>query len=56
MERVESFKFLGIQITDKLKWSTHTDSVVKMVQQCLFNLRRLKKFGLSLKTLTNFYR
>jgi hypothetical protein len=53
---VENFKFLGVQITDKLKWSTHTDSVVKKAQQRLFNLRRLKKFGLSPKTLTNFYR
>jgi hypothetical protein len=41
---------------DKLKWYTHTDSVVKKAQQCLFNLRRLKKFGVSPKTLTNFYR
>ena len=56
MERVESFKFLGINITDKLKWSTHTDSVVKKAQQRLFNLRMLKKFGLSPKSLTNFYR
>ena len=53
---VESFKFLGVQITDKLKWSTHTDSVVKKVQQRLFNLRRLKNCGLSPRTLTNFYR
>jgi hypothetical protein len=29
---------------------------VKKVQQRLFNLRRLKKFGLSSKALTNFYR
>ena len=29
VEKVESFKFLGIHITDKLKWSTHTDSVAK---------------------------
>jgi hypothetical protein len=50
VEKVESFKFLGVHITDKLKWSTHTDSVVKKAQQCLFNLRRLKKFGLSPKT------
>ena len=56
MEKVESFKFLGVHITDKLKLSTHTDSVVKKVQQRLFNLRRLKKFGLSPKALTNFYR
>ena len=45
-ERVVSFKFLGVHITDKLNWSTHTDSVVKKAQQRLFNLRRLKKFGL----------
>ena len=53
---MESFKFLGVHITYKLKWSTHTDNVVKAAQQRLFNLRRLKKFGLSPKTLTNFYR
>ena len=56
VEKVESFNFLGIHMTDKLKWSTHTASVVKKAQQRLFNLRRLRKFGLSLKTLTNFYR
>ena len=38
---------VGVHITDKLKWSTHTDSVVKKAQECLFNLRRLKKFGLA---------
>ena len=27
VEKVESIKFLGVDITDKLKWSTHTDSV-----------------------------
>ena len=36
--------------------STHTDSLVKKAQQRLFNLRRLNKFVLSPKTLTNFYR
>uniref|UniRef100_A0A8K9XFW9 Reverse transcriptase domain-containing protein n=1 Tax=Oncorhynchus mykiss TaxID=8022 RepID=A0A8K9XFW9_ONCMY len=56
VERVASFKFLGVHITEKLNWSTHTDSIVKKAQQRLFNLRRLKKFGLSPKALTNFYR
>ena len=56
VEKVESFKFLSVHITDDLKWSTHTDSVVKKAQQRLFNPRRLKKFGLAPKTLTNFYR
>ena len=54
VEKVESFNFLDVHITDKLKWATHTDSGVKKAQQRLFNLRRLKKFGLSPKTLTNF--
>ena len=40
--------------SDKLKWSTHTDSVVKKVQQHFFNLRRLKKFGLSSKNPETF--
>ena len=52
VEKVESYKFLGVHITDKLKRSTHTDSVVEKTQQCLFNLRRLKKCGFSPKTLT----
>ena len=56
VEKVESLKFLGVHITDKLKWSTHTDSMVKKAQQRLFNCRRLKKMGLSPKALTNFYR
>ena len=56
VDKTEGFTFLGIHITDKLQWSTHTDSVVKKAQQSLFNLRRLKKFGLTPKTLTNFYR
>jgi hypothetical protein len=56
VEKVESLKFLSVHITDKLKWSTHTDSVVTKVEQRLFNLRRLKKCGSSPKTLTNFYR
>ena len=32
VEKVESFKFLGVHITGKLKWSTHTDSLAKKAQ------------------------
>jgi hypothetical protein len=54
VEKVESSKFLGVHITGKLEWSIHTDSVMKKVQHHLFNLSRLKKFGLSPKTLKLF--
>ena len=43
VEKVKIFKFLRVHIIDDLKWFTHTDSVMKKVQQRLFNLRRLKK-------------
>jgi hypothetical protein len=56
VEEVKSFKVLGVHITDKLKWSTHTVSVVHKTHQRLFNLRRLKKFDLGPGTLTNLYR
>jgi hypothetical protein len=51
VEGVVSFKLLSVHITDRLKWSTHTDCIVKKAQRRLFNLRRRKKFGLSPKTL-----
>ena len=51
VERVESFKFLDVHITKELTWSTHTHTVVKRPQQHLFPLRRLKIFGMGLKTL-----
>ena len=53
---VESFKFLGVQITNNLSWSLHADAIVKKAHQHLYFLRRLRKFGMSATTLTNFYR
>jgi hypothetical protein len=32
VEKVEHFKFLCVHITDKLKWSTHTDILAKKAQ------------------------
>jgi hypothetical protein len=56
VEKVESSKFPGVHITNILKWSTHTDSVMKKGQQHLFKLRRLKKFSRAPKTNRNLYR
>eukprot|EP00061_Rhincodon_typus_P011659 g36849.t1 len=53
---VESIKFLGVTITDNLSWTSNVDATVKAAQQCLFFLRRLRKFGMSIAILTNFYR
>jgi hypothetical protein len=41
VERFKSFKFLGVHITEDLKWSLQTNSMVKKAQQYFLNLRRL---------------
>ena len=55
LEQVESFKFLGVHITNKLIWSKHTDTVLKRARQNLFPLRRLKRFGMGPQILKRFY-
>jgi hypothetical protein len=46
VERVESFKFLGVHITNELLWSKHTKTVMKRARQNLLPLRRLKRLGM----------
>ena len=55
MEQVESFRFLGVHITNKLEWSKHTKTVVKRDRQSLFPLRKLKRFGMGPEILKRFY-
>ncbi len=55
VERVSSFKFLGVHITEDLTWSAYTDAVLKKAHQRLFFLRRLRKFGTSPRILRSFY-
>eukprot|EP00061_Rhincodon_typus_P006308 g26822.t1 len=56
VERVESIKFPEVMITDNLSWISHIVTTVKKAQQHVFFLRWLRKFGVSIRTLTNFYR
>ncbi|KAI3373891.1 hypothetical protein L3Q82_022460, partial [Scortum barcoo] len=43
VERVSSFKFLGIHISENLSWTANTSSLIKKAHQRLFFLRTLKK-------------
>ncbi|KAM7379021.1 hypothetical protein PAMP_017842 [Pampus punctatissimus] len=56
VERVSSFKFLGVHISEDLTWTLNTSTLVKKAHQRLFFLRRLKKINLSPQILVNFYR
>ncbi|KAL0148892.1 hypothetical protein M9458_055803, partial [Cirrhinus mrigala] len=52
---VDSFRFLGTNISLDLKWDIHIDSIVKKDQQRLHFLRQLKKFNLPQALMTQFY-
>ena len=54
-EQVESFKFLGVHITNKLEWSKHTKTVMKRARQSRFLLRKLKGFCMGPQILKRFY-
>lgn len=56
VETVKDFKFLGLVLSNDLKWEKNTEKIVKKAQQRLYFLRRLKKFGLKSDVLVNFYR
>ncbi len=43
---VELFRFLGITISQDLKWDNHIESMMKKAQHRLYFLRQLRKFNL----------
>eukprot|EP00061_Rhincodon_typus_P015012 g42449.t1 len=52
---LECVKLPGVTIADNLSWTSHVDATVKKTQH-LFFLSGFSKFGISTRTLTNFYR
>ncbi|KAK1784337.1 hypothetical protein P4O66_003513, partial [Electrophorus voltai] len=55
VERVDSFRYLGVHISQDLSWSRHTNSLAKNARQRLYHLRRLRDFRLPSKVLRNSY-
>ncbi|KAI4878733.1 hypothetical protein NFI96_009793 [Prochilodus magdalenae] len=56
VERVSSFKFLGVHLAEDLTWTTNTSHLVRKAQQRLHFLRRLRRVYLPQQLLCNFYR
>ncbi len=55
MERVSSFKYLCVNISEDLTWTAHIQTQVKKARQTLYHLRQLRKFRVSPAILKTFY-
>ncbi len=55
VERVSSFKYLGVNISEDLTWTTHIQTQVKRARQRLYHLRPLRKFRVPPTILKTFY-
>ena len=56
VETVEHFKFLGLTVSNTLRWNENTKLSTKKAQQRMYFLRQLKTFGVNRDILTQFYR
>ncbi|XP_070710531.1 piggyBac transposable element-derived protein 4-like [Pempheris klunzingeri] len=55
IERVRTYKYLGVHLNNKLDWTDNTDSLYKRGQSRLYLLRRLGSFGVSRPLLRTFF-
>ena len=55
IERVSSYKLLGVIITNDLSWNEHCDSIHKNATKRLFVLRTLKRVDLGTNDLVLVY-
>ncbi|TWW59213.1 hypothetical protein D4764_06G0007430 [Takifugu flavidus] len=55
VEIVPFYRFLGVQLDNKLEWSTNTDAVYKKAMSRLYFLRRLRSFSVCSRMLHRFY-
>ncbi len=55
VERVSSFKYLGVNISEDLTWTAHIQTQVNKARQRLYHLRQLRKFRVSPAILKTFY-
>jgi len=56
VEMVDSYKYLGVVLDNKLCFQSHVNVTSKKVQQRLFFLRKMRTFHVSSEMMTLFYR
>jgi hypothetical protein len=55
VDRVETYKYLGVVIDNKLNWHAHIDNLIKKLNSKMFCLRKLNSFNVSPAILVTFY-
>ena len=55
VERVENYKYLGVNINHKLDWHQHTSNVISKINQRLYFVRKLNYFKIDKTLLSLFY-
>ena len=53
--RVNSYKILGVHVSNDLTWNTHIDYLIKKTNKRLYALRILKKSGLAIDDLVKIF-
>ena len=56
VERVKTYKYLGVTIDNTLNWDCHTDLMIKKLNSRLYFLRKLNTFHVDNTLLTLFYK
>ena len=55
VDRVATFKLLGVFVSCDLKWSEHVDAIVSKAASCLHFLKQLKRAGAPIRDLLHFF-
>ena len=55
MERVETYKYLGVVLDSKLNWKENINWLPKKVSTKMYCLRKLRSFGVNSAMLVTFY-
>ena len=55
VKRVNSYKILGVHVSDDLTWNTHIDNLFKKANLHLYALRILKKSGVAVDDLVKIF-
>ena len=55
VEKVKTYKYLGVVFDDKLSWREHADTTARKIHSRMYCLRKLRSFNVSQKILQMFY-